>query len=154
MGQPAVPGILVHTEDHGRQGHTEPARACGLIPETREYLRDAGVPYTIENMPGAPLVRPIMLCGTMFGLRVYRHRIFESSIPIEAPDHLRHNGSTGSHRGYSHGHPYVTISGHNYNATAGKIAMQIDWMTRDELNEAIPPAYSRYIGLQIIRTLV
>jgi len=125
-------------------------RACNLIPEVRAFLETAKLPYVIENVPGAPLISPVLLCGTMFGLRVYRHRVFESSLPLVVRGHPTHNGSTGSHRGYSKGFPYVTVGGHNYNTSEGKGAMQIDWMTRDELNEAIPPAYSEFIGRQVL----
>lgn len=128
-------------------------RACNLIPETRGRLEYARVPYVIENVPGAPLISPFLLCGTMFGLRVYRHRLFETRLPILLEGHPVHNGSTGSHRGYSHGYPYITVGGHNYNASAGKQAMQIDWMTRDELNEAIPPVYSEFIGRQVMELI-
>ena len=58
-----------------------------LITPTRELLRELGLPYVIENVPGAPLENPIELCGAMFGLQVYRHRLFEGSFPVEAPVH-------------------------------------------------------------------
>lgn len=62
-----------------------------LIPPTRKLLKESGVPYVIENVEGAPLVDPVMLCGTMFdGLRVLRHRLFETSFPVEVPEHGRH----------------------------------------------------------------
>ncbi len=87
----------------------------------------------------------------MFGLRVIRRRLFESSVLLLAPDVPKPPlGGTNSHRGYSAGAPCVTVGGHNYNAGDGKRAMDIDWMTRDELNEAIPPAYTEYIGRQLM----
>ncbi len=119
-------------------------RANNLIPAVRAMLKEAPA-WVIENVPGAPLAA-FQLCGAMFGLRVIRHRMFESSLPVMVPAHPRHVGGTGSHRGYSRGHAYVTVGGHNYNPTDGRDAMGIDWMTRDELNEAIPPAYSEHIG--------
>lgn len=62
-----------------------------LIPPTRKMLREAGVPYIIENVEGAPLIDPVVLCGTMFpGLRVLRHRLFECSFPVQAPPHGKH----------------------------------------------------------------
>jgi hypothetical protein len=74
-----VPGV------HGLQAPHRPRRpALNLIPETRALLREAGVPYVIENVPGAPLENPITLCGSMFGLDVKRHRIFECSFPVVA----------------------------------------------------------------------
>lgn len=119
------------------------------IPEVRQRLIKSGIPYVIENVPGAPLINPLMLCGTMFGLRVLRHRYFEASFPWLAPSHSTHNGGTNSHRGYSTGAKYVTVGGNNFIRTEGAEAMGIDWMkTRKELSQAIPPAYSQYIAEQ------
>ena len=119
-----------------------------LIVPIRKRLATTGLPYVIENVIGAPLNDPIMLCGTMFGLKVYRHRIFESNFTIVAPPHRKHTqGSTGSHRGYSRGNPMVCVAGHNFKREEGEAAMRIDWMTnRAELSQAIPPAYAKFIG--------
>lgn len=119
------------------------------IPSVRNGLRSKGIPYAIENVPGAPLEKPIRLCGTMFGLRVLRHRHFETSFPSAEPLHAKHDGGTNSHRGYSTGAKYVTVGGNNFIRTEGAEAMGIDWMkTRAELSQAIPPAYSQYIAEQ------
>lgn len=128
-----------------------PNRGRDLVASTRALL--AGRPYVLENVPGAPLRNAVVLCGTMFGLRVLRHRIFESSMVLIAPRCAGHDGGTKSHRGYSRGARYVTVGGHNYNPTEGRAAMGIDWMTRDELNEAIPPAFTEFIGRQLIAAL-
>jgi DNA (cytosine-5)-methyltransferase 1 len=120
-----------------------------LIEETRALLRWAGVPWVMENVPGAPLLNPLTLSGQHFGLRVIRRRLFESSVLLLAPDVPVPIGGTNSHRGYSRGGAYVTVGGHNYNVAEGKQAMGINWMTRDELNEAIPPAYTEYLGRQL-----
>ena len=119
-----------------------------LIRPIRRRLAAQNAPYVIENVMGAPLRDPIMLCGTMFGLRVYRHRIFECSFQIQAPEHPKHtHGSTGSHRGYSRGNPMVCVVGHNFKKEEGEIAMGIDWMaSRAQLAQAIPPAYAKFIG--------
>jgi DNA (cytosine-5)-methyltransferase 1 len=109
--------------------------------------------YVIENVVGAPIRKDLVLCGEMFGLRVIRHRAFESSLPLLSPAHQKHRGGTNAHRGYSKGAHYVCVAGHNYNTAEGKRAMDIDWMTRDELNEAIPPAYTEHIGRQLIGSL-
>lgn len=123
-----------------------------LITPVRKRLAATGVPYVIENVVGAPLKEPILLCGTMFGLRVYRHRLFECSFHIEAPNHPKHtHGSTGSHRGYSSGHPMVCVAGHNFKRYEAEEAMRIEWMTsRAQLAQAIPPAYAKYIGCAAI----
>lgn len=119
-----------------------------LIAPIRARLAASGKPYVIENVVGAPLHSPIMLCGTMFGLRVYRHRLFEANFFMLAPSHAKHEqGSTGSHRGYSRGNPMVCVAGHNFKREEGEEAMGIHWMTsRAQLSQAIPPAYSEFIG--------
>lgn len=130
-------------------GHLHPR----LVPGVREKLKDCGSPYCIENVPGAPLINPVILCGTMFpSLRVYRHRLFECSwgTPI-APADCNHTFVMGPSRGAYHRldkSEYITCCGHNFQAKSGKIALQIDWMTRDEMSQAVPPAFSRYIGEQ------
>jgi DNA (cytosine-5)-methyltransferase 1 len=133
------------------EGKGLPNRGQDLVASTRALL--AGQAYVMENVPGAPLRHPVLLCGEMFGLRVIRHRLFESSVGLLTPPHPQHQGGTNSHRGYSRGGRYVTVGGHNYNPTDGRDAMGIDWMTRDELNEAIPPAFTEFIGRQLINAL-
>ena len=125
-----------------------------LIEQTRALLQLSGLPWVMENVPGAPLNNMLTLCGTQFGLGVLRHRDFETNWLVWSPSPCQHEpGGTNSHRGYSRGARYITVGGHNYNTTEGKAAMDIDWMTRDELNEAIPPAYTEYIGRQLMATL-
>lgn len=105
----------------------------GHIAAIRTRLR--GRVYIIENVPGAPLLNPLRLCGTMFGLRVFRHRLFETSFFALEPDHPEHVGGTHSHRGYSTGGAYITVGGNNYNRVEGAAAMGIDWpTTRPELS--------------------
>src|SRR5271165_1946740 len=89
------------------------------IPEVRQWLKETTKPYVIENVPGAPLIEPFMLCGTMFGLGVLRHRHFETSFACLTPQHLKHRGGTNSHRGYSTGAKYVTVGGNNFIRTEG-----------------------------------
>lgn len=129
-----------------------------LIPETRDLLEASGRPWCMENVPGAPLRNAIVLCGSMFGLGIEeaelrRHRLFETSFPVLAPK-CRHSGLPvigiyGGHqrnrqrsRGKHHEAP-------NFPADAGRRAMGIDWMTVNELSQAIPPAYSEYIARQL-----
>ena len=126
-----------------------------LVAPTRELLMQLGVPYVIENVMGAPLRNPVMLCGVAFGLKVFRHRLFESNITLRVPPHQRHDGSTGSHRGYSTGstgrNGYICVAGNNFERRAGERAMGIDWMgSRRELAQAIPPAYTQHIGKQLL----
>ena len=126
-----------------------------LIAATRDRLNDSGKPWVIENVIGAPLASGVVLCGAMFGLRVYRHRRFESSAPVCQPDHPKHVvRSTGTQRGrkahYEAG-GFITITGDVGTYCGG--AMEIGWMTGNELSQAIPPAYTEYIGRQLLAHL-
>jgi DNA (cytosine-5)-methyltransferase 1 len=130
-----------------------------LVAPTRRALRATGRPYVIENVVGAPLVHPIMLCGTMFGLQVFRHRLFECSFFLLVPPHGKHQGSANSHRWGKHRYDdlsggYVTVcGGGNCRVETARKAMGIEWMTKAELNQAIPPAYTEFIGAQLLRAL-
>ena len=139
--------------------------AC-YIQEIRWRLIRSGKPYVIENVVGAPLQNPIMLCGAMFDLGVVRHRLFESNFPIAQPKHVKHKGSlvTGE---------YVTVAGNGgvpawtlkqrekrglprhvpgeMSLERWQQAMGIDWMPRRPLTQAIPPAYAEYIGREAIK---
>jgi len=124
-----------------------------LLAPTRAMVDGVGMPWVIENVIGAPMKYSAVLCGTMFDLRVLRHRMFESNQFIWEPTHPRHRGTV------SGGH-YVTVAGHGGNNAKGcggrkakQDAMGIDWMTDRELNEAIPPAYTEYIGSQLLAAL-
>lgn len=133
-----------------------------LIDPIRDVLVRSGLPYIIENVEGAPLRNPIVLCGTMFkGLRVLRHRLFEANFPILTPKHgihpkvhtfdkrKSHYGKTDDMRDF-----VQVTGGGNCTIAAARDAMGIDWMTKNELNEAIPPAYTRFIGKQLLAYLL
>jgi DNA (cytosine-5)-methyltransferase 1 len=132
----------------------DPDRHPDLIGHLRARLEDVRGPWVIENVRGAPLRSPIMLCGVMFGLKVFRHRYFETSPWMLAPEHPRHDGATGTHRWpYKPVGDYVQVtgSGGNFTVPQAKAAMGIGWdMTHAALAEAIPPAYSEWIGRQIL----
>jgi len=148
---------LVYVEKYGKQFdaiHASPpcqsySRTVGrsngapkLIPITRILLRDTGKPYVIENVEGAPLYRGITLCGAMFGLKVIRHRTFECNIPLHSPKHVDHPTE------------FFTVVGHERGRLREwRNAMGINWMSRVELTQAIPPAYTEYIGKQILKVL-
>ena len=129
-----------------------------LIAPTRELLQASGRPYIIENVEGAPLRSPLLLCGTMFpGLRVIRHRLFETSEWVWVPPHGRHplvftHDKRKAHYGQlDQDTAFVQVTGGGNATVANKRdAMGVDWMTGSELNEAIPPAYSKFIGEQFI----
>jgi DNA (cytosine-5)-methyltransferase 1 len=107
---------------------------------------------------GAPLNNPTILCGTMFqGLRVLRHRLFETNFTLVAPLHGKHpKVHTFDKRKSQFGKTnemldFVSVNGGgNCTVAAASDAMGIDWMTKNELNEAIPPVYTQYIGEQLL----
>jgi hypothetical protein len=143
----------------GNRPHHSAENHPDLVGPFRDLIRPLGVPYVIENVGGAPLIQPYMLCGTMFGLKVFRHRYFETLLPIFPwPQHVPHDGSTGSHRGYSTlrsgRNGFICVAGHNFERGAAAEAMGIDWMgSRYELAQAIPPAYTLFIGRQLMSSL-
>lgn len=131
-----------------------------LIEPVRVLLQAAGLPWVIENVEGAPLCGYVKLCGTMFpGLRVIRHRLFETSFPLDhydLPTHGDHplvftHDKRKSHYGQlDQDSAFVQVTGGGNATVANKgAAMGIDWMNGAELNEAIPPAYAEFIGTQL-----
>ncbi|HUO92279.1 MAG TPA: DNA cytosine methyltransferase [Rhizomicrobium sp.] len=132
-----------------------------LIEPVREMLKRSGLPYVIENVEGAPLQNPIVLCGTMFPkLRVLRHRLFEANFEIVPPPHKKHPKVHTFDKRKSHfgktdeWKDFVQVTGGgNCSLAAARHAMGIDWMTKGEINEAIPPAYTEFIGRQLLQHL-
>lgn len=138
-------------------GHAWPK----LIEPVREIFLDSGLPFVIENVEGAPLTNYIVLCGTMFpGLRVLRHRLFETNFPMMAPPHKKHpKVHTFDKRKNHYGKTdewkdFVQVTGGgNCSIASAREAMGVDWMTKRELNEAIPPRYTQFIGETLIKYL-
>lgn len=124
-----------------------------LIAPTRRMLKASGKPYVIENVEGAPLIEPILLCGAMppfTGLRVYRHRLFEVNFELRRPAHFGHvTRQTKMGRPPQDGE-FIHVVGNFSGVKQAREAMGIDWMTRDELREAIPPAYTKWVGQQLL----
>jgi hypothetical protein len=137
-----------------------------LIPETRDFFEWFGLPYVIENVQGAPLRRDLTLCGEMFGLAVIRHRYFElGGWSMEQPEHVEHRGRVA---GMRHGEwfegPYFAVYGDG--GGKGSIeqweqAMGIDWVKKGDIKtrrrtiaEAIPPAYSAFVGTGLMYHLL
>jgi DNA (cytosine-5)-methyltransferase 1 len=131
-------------------GHEYP----DLLASTRGLLEQSGPPWVIENVPGAPMRADYRLCGCRFGLDLRRERWFETSwqgFALMPP--------------CFHPYPVVSVVGHGtptwvreklgYNPTIAdyKKAMGIDWMNRDQLSQAIPPAYTEFLGTQLINYL-
>ena len=146
---PPCQAFTVARKMHGVEGRDYK----DLIGATRFRLEMSGIPFVIENVMPAPIREDIKLCGRMFELPLLRHRKFESSISLTAPGHPRHTGTTLSKNAYScfkDGADYITVAGHNFNKADGEVAMGIDWMTKQELTQAVPPAYAEFIGRQLI----
>jgi len=122
-----------------------------LIEPTRELLRATGLPWVLENVPDAPIRADYILCGCMVDLELRRERWFETSW----------RGFEMSHP-HRHTHPVVSVVGHgtpswvrerlgrNPTIAEYRAAMGIDWMNRNELSEAIPPAYTEFIGSRLL----
>jgi DNA (cytosine-5)-methyltransferase 1 len=138
-----------------------PSHYPDLIAVTRQLLVRADVPWVMENVQGAPLVNPIWLCGSMFGLDVQRHRFFEMShVPLMLPpcQHEwgpdRFPGGRSVQRGGHSRAPVratVEIGSWDIPLDVQEKAMGVDWMELDELSEAIPPAYTEWIGRELMR---
>lgn len=122
-----------------------------LVGPCRDLLQSIHLPWVIENVGGSPLARgATMLCGFMFGLPLYRHRWFESEWISFRPEHRRHK-IPASKAGHWKPGTIISVAGHASPIEKAREAMGIDWMTRDQLAQAIPPAYTEYIGKQLIR---
>lgn len=130
-----------------------------LIEPTRVLLRASGRPYVIENVEGAPLLAPVRLCGTSFGLPMYRHRLFESNLLLMGRecehDRQREAKYWTSWRpnGEERRAKVVQVYGQAAERHLWGPAMGIDWMTPDEMTQAIPPAYTEWLGRQLLGAL-
>ncbi len=127
-----------------------------LISETRDLLRETGLPYVIENVVGAPLDNPVRLCGSSFNLEVRRHRLFECSFPLLVPpcDHSRQNGdywTSWRPNGEKRRAKVVQVYGDGAERDKWGPAMGIDWMQPNELAEAIPPAFTELVGTALLQ---
>lgn len=122
-------------------------------------LKDWGGVWVIENVVGAPVLSwAVTLCGLSFGLKVFRHRVFQSSQLLLAPSHISHVGfrvgegmfsvAGGAGRWKSWGTVHRDVS--KGTRAEWREAMNISWMTRAELTQAIPPAFTAFIGAQIL----
>lgn len=135
-----------------------------LIEPIRQILETTNKPYVIENVERSPLNDPIMLCGTMFeNLRVIRHRLFETNWPIQThqlqhatkhPLVFTHDKRKKHYGKLDQNTSYVQVTGGgNCTIENARSAMGIDWADKNGLNEAIPPAYTEFIGKQLIQQI-
>lgn len=121
-----------------------------FIAATREQLTRTRLPWVIENVRGAPLTNPVELCGAMFGLRTYRHRLFESNVALSVPAHPPHQHPTVKMgRPVNNGDWYHAV-GNFSNVAYIRADLGATWMNRDGLRESIPPAYAEHIGRQLL----
>ena len=131
-----------------------------LLQPTIDALVLTGLPWVVENVEGSGLPRQetfdgdygLLLCGTMFGLALYRHRLFQSSVPVVEPHHPVHL-VPASRAGHWEPGTVISVSGNCSPIAVARDAMGIDWMNRNELAESIPPAYTEYIGRTLIEAL-
>jgi DNA (cytosine-5)-methyltransferase 1 len=130
-----------------------------LVSDTRALLDRSGRPWVMENVVGAPLRRPVILCGSMFALGVRRHRLFEASFPLFCPQPCRHTRGEVAVYGKLDGRRVWTRRDGTEARAARTLpqaaaAMGIDWMEWDELTQAVPPAFTYYLGLQLMRVVL
>lgn len=139
----ASPPCQAHTGVPNRREHPD------LIPATRELLEASGLPWVMENVPGAEMGSAVLLCGATFGLPIIRLRLFESSFPMMAPNTCRAKSTlraTGHGRGF---YPYARKGWRP--AWRKHVIPEIwPWMDLEEAGQAIPPAYTEFIGQQLL----
>lgn len=137
-----------------KQGYVPDVDYPDLVTETRKRLLYSNAVYVIENVAGAPIKHDIMLCGEYFDLCLHRHRYFETNLELENPIHKKHKLKGALHNCDTRAGHARLVAGHFKDFPGACLAMGIDWMkTHHELAEAIPPAYTEYIGRQIMRMI-
>jgi DNA (cytosine-5)-methyltransferase 1 len=149
----ASPPCQAYTTMNNRWGSDSPA----LIAKTRALLQATGSPYVIENVLGAlsEMREPYELTGEMFGLRVHRPRLFETSISfLTYPRPPRQKDPVAVYGKLDGRRLWTRRDGSEHRAPKrleiAAEAMGIDWMSWDEIREAIPPAYTEFIGIQLL----
>lgn len=145
----ASPPCQAFTAYKRRHGHVR--EALNLIPQARELLQAAGVPYVIENVPGAPLESPVTLCGSMFGLDVRRHRIFETSFPVAPPscDHSVWTPRFPQATNRTNRRKTVEVGVYRIPVETQRAAMGVGRpVSLHKLSQMVPPAYAEWLGLQ------
>lgn len=129
-----------------------------LLLQALERLHHLDIPWVCENVEGAPLPTAITLCGASFGLGasgldLSRHRLFECSFPILAPPCQHRRGHTIGVYGNGTNAWHLKKLGRCLRVAEMREAMGIDWMTRAELSQAIPPAYTEFVGGQLLASI-
>jgi DNA (cytosine-5)-methyltransferase 1 len=146
----ASPPCQLYSKTHRIRKNDHP----DLIGPTRTALEATGKPFVIENvMDAEPELRvPVMLCGAMFGLETYRHRLFEpgGGFSFDPPVHPEHVARTTKMGRRPVPGEFMHVVGNFTDVDRGREVMAMPWATRDGLREAIPPAYSKYIGALLL----
>ncbi|MFC9434947.1 DNA methylase [Nocardia sp. NPDC057030] len=146
----ASPPCQAHSKAQRIYNRTHP----DLITQIRDVLVASGRPYVIENVEDAPLLNPITLCGAMFeGLRTYRHRLFESNVQLTVPAHPAHELPLTKMGRPPQPGEFMHVVGNFSGVAQARQAMGASWMSREGLREAIPPAYTRFLGAQLLSHL-
>lgn len=140
-----------------RKGHGVGEGYLNLIPPARTALRTTGRPYVIENVEQArpELIGPVRLCGSSFGLDLRRHRLFETSWPVVPPpcDHGWQTPRFPCATNRTNLRSTVEVGVYRIPLAVQRAAMGIDWTTLPELSQAIPPAYTEYVGASLLAHL-
>jgi DNA (cytosine-5)-methyltransferase 1 len=142
----ASPPCQLFTKARKLQGNAH----ADLVGPTRELLKATGLPYVIENVVGAPLINPVRLEGAMFGLNTNRPRLFETNWPVEMPVLIPPPLPQAKMGRPPKPGQAIQVVGHFSDVPAGREAMGIPWMNQGELAQAIPPAYTDFIGSQLL----
>lgn len=146
---PPCQRFSTQTKMHDPENHPDLLAGC------RHRLAESGLPYVIENVQGAPLVDPIMICGSSFGwTELRRHRMFESNMELRTLgpcDHSIQSGGVISVTGNTGGSSRRDGSRKFGRKADWQRIMGIDWMTVSEMAQAIPPAYTEHIGNQLMK---
>jgi len=150
---PPCPGYSQATSFHRGARKKHPL----LIGVFRERLQASGLLYVIENVEKAKphMQNPILLCGEMFGLRTYRHRLFESNVALQVPFHPEHVIPVAGPGAIARAGEYWSVGGHfGQKERAQREALGVDWMkTQEEIANAIPPVYGEWVGRQLLQAL-
>ena len=149
--------------------HTHDVQHPELVEPVRAGLVASGLPYVIENVAGAPLLAPLVLCGSMFdlgavdldgsALRLQRHRLFESNVFLLGPGvECRHDrrvqvGGVYGGGNYDRRHASIRRGGYTPVKSVAVDLIGADWMTMHGLSQSIPPAYTEFIGAQLLDAL-
>ena len=146
----ASPPCQAHTNAQKIQGNEHP----DYIAAIRSAFNLIGKPWVIENVEGAPLIDPILICGAGLGIGTYRHRLFESNVHLVPPWHPPHVFRTTKMGRPPVPGEYMHIVGNFSGVEKARGVMGMPWANRDGLREAIPPVYAEFIGGQLMAYLM